>query len=222
MPRQARAHKTPKKAPSAPPGGPARSRSEQKEDTKARVRLAALELFSTVGFDETTTKAVAERAGVASGTVFVHARDKVDLLCLVFLDLLRAATEEGFSRVDDDAPLLEQLLSVFSALFETYGANERIARPFIRVFPGTDGPNGRLLNNLTFEFLGRVAALVTRAQARGEVDASVQPLLLAQNIFALYFFALMSWMSGYTTVSTALDPGLRMALELQLRGLAAR
>ena len=50
----------------------------------------------------------------------------------------------------------------------------------------------------------------------------MQPLLLAQNIFALYFFALMSWMSGYTTVSTALDPGLRMALELQLRGLAAR
>lgn len=217
MPRQA----SPRKKPSEPPQA-ARTRSEQKEDTRARVRQAALELFTTVGFDATTTKAVAERAGVASGTVFVHARDKVDLLCMVFYDVLRSATEEGFSRVRGDQPLLEQLLAVFSAIYEAYGDNEKIAGPFVRLSAGSDGPNGQIVGQLTFEFLGRIAALVSDAQARGEIEPTVPPLLLAQNIFALYFFGLMSWISGYATLATALDPGLRMALELQLRGLLRR
>ena len=58
-------------------------RAQQKLDTRERVRAAAWELFTGAGYEETTTRAVAERAGVASGTVFLHARDKADLLCLV-------------------------------------------------------------------------------------------------------------------------------------------
>jgi hypothetical protein len=75
---------------------------------------------------------------------------------------------------------------------------------------------------MTFEFLGRIAALVTEAQARGEVREDVPALLLAQNVFALYFFALLSWVSGMTSFESALDPHLRMALELQLRGALRR
>ena len=56
-----------------------------------------MELFSSVGFDATTTKAVAERAGVASGTVFVHAADKTDLLSLVMGSVLQEAVEQGFA-----------------------------------------------------------------------------------------------------------------------------
>ncbi|NUP11386.1 MAG: TetR/AcrR family transcriptional regulator [Polyangiaceae bacterium] len=199
--------------------GPARSRKEQKESTRERVRLAALELFSTVGFDETTTKAVAEKAGVAAGTVFVHARDKMDLLCLVMQDLLRDATERGFASVRKDDDLLTQLLCIFRSVLEMYGDNPRLALPFVRGLPSAAGPNGEVVNALTFEFLGRLAALVTEAQARGEIDPTVMPLLLAQNIFALYFFTLYSWMSGYATIESALDPQLKMSLELQIKGI---
>src|SRR4026209_2932193 len=72
--------KTPaKKAAPAPPV----PRHERKQDTRERIRAAVFARFTTLGFDETTTKAVAARAGVAAGTVFVHADDKTDLLCLV-------------------------------------------------------------------------------------------------------------------------------------------
>lgn len=195
-----------------------RTRKEQKEDTRERVRLAAFELFSSVGFDSTTTKAVAERAEVAAGTVFVHARDKDDLLCMVMDGLLREAVERGFERVDAKASLLDQLIVVFGSIFEMYAANQKLARPFVRTFPTSDGPNGSRVGQFTFEFLGRIAALVTNAQARGEVDASIPALLLAQNVFALYYFALTSWLGGYTTLESAVDPHLRMSLELQLRG----
>lgn len=199
-----------------------RTRKEKKEDTRERVRRAAFELFSSVGFDATTTKAVAERAEVATGTVFVHARDKDDLLCLVMDELLRDAVVRGFQRVEPRAPLLEQLLRVFGSIFEMYGENPKLVRPFVRTFPTSTGPNGARVAAYTFEFLGRIAALVSDAQAHGQVDASVPPLLLAQNCFALYYFALTSWLGGYTSLESAVDPHLRMSLELQLRGVRAQ
>ncbi len=42
--------------------------------------------------------------------------------------------------------------------------------------------------------------------------------LVTQNVFALYFFALFSWVSGYVTIENVIDPYLRMSLELALDG----
>jgi AcrR family transcriptional regulator len=194
-------------------------RSEQKEETRRRVREAALELFSTAGFDATTTKAIAERAGVAAGTVFVHARDKVDLLNLVMHDRLAEATTAAFDSLPKDAPLLEQLLHVFGEVLAMYGRAPKLAAPFVKNLPGADGPNGERVTALTFAFVERLASLVEGAQARGEVAADVPPRLVAQNAFALYFFALMTWLSGLASLQSAHRPLLEQSLALQLRGL---
>lgn len=194
------------------------SRSARKEDTRERIRQAAEELFSTIGFDETTTKAVAERAGVATGTVFVHASDKVDLLSLVMGEVLEAAVERGFSTLPPGG-LQAELLHVFGEVFAAYGKVPKLAAPFVRTLPNALGPNSQRVQTFTFELLNRLAARVTAAQARGEIDENVPALLLAQNIFALYFFALISWISGFASLEAALDPHLRRSLGLQLRGL---
>jgi TetR/AcrR family transcriptional regulator, cholesterol catabolism regulator len=193
-------------------------RAAQKLETRDRISAAAWELFSTQGYDQTTTKEIARRAGVAAGTVFVHARDKADLLCMVMHDRLEQAVERQLASLPE-GPLLEKLLHVFRGVFRMYGEHPGVAAAFIRVFPAADGPNGQRVAAMTFGFLHRLAALVSEAQARGELDPEVQPLLLAQNAFALYFFALNGWLQGYTTLETALEPGLRMSLGLQLRGL---
>jgi len=182
------------------------------------VRQAALDLFSTTGFDATTTKAVADRAGVAAGTVFVHASDKVDLLCLVMHDLLEAATIDAFASVPR-APLADQLSHVFGRVVAMYGRAPQLAAPFIKHLPGAAGPNADRMNQLTFEFLGRLAAIVHEAQARGEVAVDVEPLALARNLFALYFFTLVSWIGGYVSHDGIL-PALEQSFSLQLRGLA--
>jgi AcrR family transcriptional regulator len=195
------------------------TRARQKQDTRERVRAAALELFMRDGYEATTTKAIAARAGVASGTVFVHAPDKEDLLFLVMHDELEKVTETQLATLPASAPLLEQLLHLFGGLYRMYGRHPEVARAFIKAFPGARGPNGQRVGALTFSFLHRVAALIRDHQDRGLLVPDVEPLVLAQNVFALYFFALTSWIGGYTTLETALDPHLRMALTVQLRGL---
>lgn len=208
----------PKKA--ASPRQPALPvRVQQKQDTRERIRVAALELFTRDGFAATTTKAVAERAGVASGTVFIHASDKDDLLFLVMHDEIASTVEGAFETLPANVPLLEQLLHLFGAVIRAYAANPELALAFVKALPGARGPNGQRVDALTFAFLHRVAALVRAAQERGTFSPDVPPLLLAQNAFALYFFTVLSSLSGYTSFETAIDPHLRMSLELQLRGL---
>lgn len=194
-------------------------RAQQKLDKRERIREAAWELFTTVGYDETTTKEVAARADVATGTLFLYARDKRDLLCLVMHDRIDAAADAGIRTLPQRAPLLEQLMHLFRRLFEMYGEHPGVAAAFVRHFPGADGPNGQQVNALTFKFLHLVAQLVREHQARGDVGAEVDPMQAAFNVFALYYSALMSWISGFTTLEHGLDPGLRNALALQIRGL---
>ena len=187
-------------------------------ETRERIRAAAWELFSTVGYEETTTQAIAKRAGVAAGTVFVHASDKADLLFLVMHDRLSAVVDERLQTVPD-GPLLDRLVYVFGGLFRMYGEHPGVAAAFVRSFPGAQGPNAQRMTTMTIGFLYRLGLLVAEAQNRGEVSKEVEPMACAQNLFALYFMALMAWLAGHATLEIALVPVLRDAIALQIRGL---
>jgi AcrR family transcriptional regulator len=197
-------------------------RAHHKRDKRERLRAAAWYLFTTVGYAETTTRAIAERAGIATGTLFLYARDKTDLLFLVFEERLREAVEDGFRTLPADATMNEQVLHLFERLFAMYGESASVARQFVKELPGADGPNADRVNGLTLAFLQRVAGIVERAQERGEVRKSALPLLVAQTIFAVYYMSLMTWLTGFNSLETALDPLLRSTMDLLMEGLAAR
>ena len=76
--------------------------------------------------------------------------------------------------------------------------------------------------SLSSRALTTVSTLDPATSMRGEVDAEVPPMVAAGNIFSLYFGALMTWLSGFATLEAALEPGLRDALSLQIRGLSPR
>jgi AcrR family transcriptional regulator len=209
----------PSRAASSPRKKPRLTRADHKAGTREQIRAAAWELFSTIGFEATTTHAIAKRAGVAAGTVFVHASDKVDLLFLVMHDRLEETVSECFATLPSDAPLIERLLHVFRGVFAMYGQHPAVGAAFVKNLPGAKGPNAQRVSTLTFGFMHRLGLLVTDAQTRGEVARDLVPMACAQNFFGLYFMALLGWLSGHLTLETALDPILRSSFELQIRGL---
>ena len=198
------------------------SKSERKKLAKhERIKAAAWSLFRAKGYDATTTKAIAAKAGIATGTLFLYASDKRDILALVMHDRIVEVVDARFSSLPTDPRLVPRLMHLFSGLFAMYGEHQAIAAAWIEALPAIHGPNGQKVRAMTMAFLYRVSLLVREAQNHGEVAEEVEPMQAAINIFALYFNALMAWLSGYATLEGSLDPGLRAALELQLRGLRA-
>lgn len=201
---------------------PARTttRAEQKLDTQRRIRDAARTLFERDGYAATTTDAIARAAGVAKGTVFVHAKDKLDLLMLVMHDELELTVAAALSNLPRKADLVTSAFHVFTSLFEMYAARRSTSSAFLTQYFSADGPNSARLNALTFKFLHQMAELVRGAQHRSQVASDVDPVLLASNFFASYWLCLMGWAGHHMTQEQALD-ALQRSLKLQVRGLKA-
>lgn len=200
---------------------PPRTREDGKRDKRERIADAAWELFSTAGFAGTTTKAVAERAGIAAGTLFLYAEDKDDLLCLVMHDRLAAAVDEAFDTLPKGASFPDRMIHVFGTFLDVYAQNPVVGLPFVRALVSAHGPNGQKVNGLTFAFLHRLALHIREAQMAGEVSIEADAFLAAQNLFCLYSGALLGWASGYVTMEFARNVGLTQSIHLQMRGLHA-
>jgi AcrR family transcriptional regulator len=203
----------------APQAIPGRKRSDQKLATRERITRAAWELFNRDGYDATTTKAVADRAGVAAGTVFVHARDKPELLFLVMGNMIQETVEQAFATLPDKAPFIDRVLHLFRGPVSYYARHPQVARAFIRMLPGADGPNAQQVNAGTFAFIQRLRGVITTAIDRGELASDFDVGLAASAIFALYFVNLMAWMTGLAPIDAVLEPGLRNGVTLLVRGL---
>ena len=73
-------------------------RAQNKEAIRKRIVNAALSLFQTKGFDVTTTKSIARKAGIAEGTVFNYFKSKEDIALYFFeqeVDHAMAAVREN-------------------------------------------------------------------------------------------------------------------------------
>lgn len=79
------------------------SRKAQKAATRQRVVAAARELFEGVGYEETTIRMIAERAGVSVGSVFTTFESKVD----IFNHILFEKFELLFSELQRISPHLK-------------------------------------------------------------------------------------------------------------------
>ncbi len=193
-------------------------RAQNKRDKRERVRKAAWDLFTTEGYEQTTTRAIAERAGIATGTLFLYAKDKRDLLFLVMEERIIETVEAAFRTLPRRATLEAELLHVIRKILAIYSESPDVGRQFVKELPGASGPNAERVHAQTLAFFQRIAALVERARVRGEVREDVPPLVFAQSFFALYFMALMQWLSGFTPLDQVVDVSLRPMLVLLLQG----
>ena len=89
------------------------------EATRRHLIAAALELFTTVGFRATTTPMLAERAGIAEGTIYRHFSGKDALLNEAYRQVQERATAIVKEIEADRAlPVRDRLLGIARRLLE--------------------------------------------------------------------------------------------------------
>jgi AcrR family transcriptional regulator len=199
---------------------PMSRRVRAKLEKLERIRATARRLFAEQGFENTTTRQIADEADIGAGTLFLYAPTKEDLLVLIFQDEVGRAVDRAFEHMPAGT-LLDQVMHAFGALIAHHAADPALARLFVKELPFVDDRRHGV-RNFVSQLYARLAALIEAAQARGELDADVPARLLAQNLFGTCFQHLQLWLGGKIAALEPGDPRLREALALQLRAARAR
>src|SRR6476620_5984501 len=95
-------------------------RDRKKRDKADRIRAAALALIRERGFDATTTRDIAARAGIAAGTLFLYVPRKEDMLDFLFTGEIERVVEAAFASLPTGPGLIEVLMHPFARLIDFY------------------------------------------------------------------------------------------------------
>jgi len=162
-------------------------RDDQKQATREKVLEAARDLFNETGYEETTIRAIAERAGVSVGSVFTTFASKAEVLSHV----MEKRLGELYAEFDRVVPFLrgstaDRLCSIFAIHYEFETRRVKLFLAHIAAsYSPTQGPgvtpygrNERLMQMLREVLEGGIE--------RGDVRADLDPHLAVEVLKAAY------------------------------------
>lgn len=199
-------------------------RAQSKEAIKKRIVNAALALFQTKGFEGTTTRAIARKAGIAEGTVFNYFRSKEDIALYFF----EQEVGHAVAAVRDNprlqkAPLEEKLFTLVESQLEYLAPYERfIGAALLHALKPASalGPFSHRAMELRHRYLGFVEELIEESIPKRKQN----PLaFLAPEVFWIYYVGtLLYWLydSSEEKQNTLafLDRSLTIGVSLLRRG----
>ncbi len=208
-----------------PPAPTEAPRWRRRRDARpAEITDAALALFAQTGFAATTVAAIAARAGVTKGTVYLYFPSKEDLFAAVVRERTLPMIEQGEALsaafTGSSSDLLRQL---FSRWFAVLRAPERIALPRLMMAEGVAFPH--LTRFFVEEIVQRGRSLFASAIRRG-IGAGefreVDPDLAARLATAPLIYAALH-QTSYASFDAPLDADAYLAthIDLFLGGLRA-
>ena len=198
-------------------------RAANKKAVQKRITQAALSLFQTKGFDATTTKAIARKAGIAEGTVFNYFKSKDDIA----LHFFEQEVDQAMAAVRDNprlkkAPLEEKLFALVHSQLEYLAPYERfIGTALIHALKPSSplGPFSHRAMELRHRYLRFVEELIQES-----VPQNRNPLgFLAPEVFWIYYVgALLYWLcdtsEGKQSTLAFLDRSLSMGAAMLRQG----
>lgn len=162
-------------------------RETQKLETRRKVLEAARDLFNEIGYEETTIRAVAERAGVSVGSVFTTFASKADVLSQVMDDRVDAL----YSELEHVArhmrgSVLDRLCSLFAIHYDFECRRVRlflahIAASFSPSLEASTVPYGR---NERFKVM--IIEMLREGQTKGEVRGDADLDLILDTLMGAY------------------------------------
>ncbi len=193
-------------------------RWQRRSDARpAEIVDAALALFSETGFAATTVAAIARRAGVTKGTVYLYFPSKEDLFAAVIRDRTLPMIEQGealsaaFTGTSSD--LLRQL---FSRWFAVLRAPERIAIPRLMIAESVAFPD--LARFFVEEIVQRGRSLFAGAIRRGIASGEFRPVdpdLAARLATAPLIYAALH-QTSYAPFDAPMDADAYLATHIDL------
>jgi AcrR family transcriptional regulator len=166
--------------------------STRRERTRQRLYEAAVELIAEHGYSATTVDQIAERAGVAKGTVYYNFTGKAAL----FGELLEYGVDrlaEALRTAAEDRAPLDALDAVVGAELAFIGEYEAFARLLLAETwrAGGDWQNAARL--IRERAVGVIADVLRAAVAGGDLRADLDVGMAASAVFGMVLTVALDW-----------------------------
>jgi len=157
--------------------------------TRQRLLAAGRELFAEHGAAEVTSHAIAARAGYASGTFYLHFKDKLAL----FRELADEAASEIERRLQWAAIQESSESAILRAQAEALIGFAEEQRDLLLILfqPGSEAT--AIAAGILERLAGRVRALRHKALAARRAPSDLDPDVLAQAIVGMWAHVLVWW-----------------------------
>ena len=188
-------------------------RERNKQEKLDRITAAARELFSVHGVDEVTTQQIADKADIGTGTLFLYAKTKGELLLLVQNSSYVDALERGRAAAGTTPDVLDAVMAIVRPVVECNRTQIDNGRTYLRemLFGDPEEPHHRDALALSAETEEAIVAILQRDKNVTEAEATAQ----AHIISAIMFVSMAATVNIGSTVEDLLQ-GIRSQVEVLL------
>jgi AcrR family transcriptional regulator len=160
-------------------------RERNKQEKLDRIIAAASELFSVHGVDEVTTQQIADRADIGTGTLFLYAKTKGELLLLVQNSSYADALERGRAAAEKSPAVLDAVMAIVRPVVECNRKQIDNGRTYLRemIFGDPEEPHHRQALALSAETEEAVVAILRRDESVTEPEAAAQARIISAIMF---------------------------------------
>ena len=182
---------------------PVGRRERNKQDKLQRITAAARELFTEHGVDDVTTQQIADKADIGTGTLFLYAKNKGELLLLVQNSSYVDALARGRAAAEGIPDALDAVLAIVRPVVECNRTQIDNGRTYLReiVFGDPEEPYHRDALALTVQ---TEEAIATVLQRDGRTTPG-QAATLAHIVSAIMFLSMAATVNIARSVDEILE-----------------
>jgi AcrR family transcriptional regulator len=188
--------------------------------SRARIREAARSLFRERGFDGATLRAIAERAGMGTSSIYRHVQSKEELLVDELAELQEEAWTRFRSNDDRQRPTRVRLAEFLDIQHELMVADRDLTTIALRATTRTEARVARRVLQLYDRTIGLLMEILQQGRMRRDLARDVDVLEAARTLFHVTNGARIPWANGMLS-DDACRASIHQALTLLFRGLAA-
>lgn len=180
----------------SPPVG---RRERNKQEKRERIMAAAGALFAERGVDDVTTQEIADAADIGTGTLFLYARTKGELLLLVQNAHYSRALEEGRIAAAAASGAVEGVLALLAPVVACNRTQVDNGRTYLRemIFGDAGEPHHAEALRVAGETEQTLADLIVARAGRSEADAHVVARVISSGLLVT--------MASAPTADTSVD-----------------
>jgi AcrR family transcriptional regulator len=195
-------------------------RETKKKKTRKAIIDAAVKLFSEKGYENTSIEELAKAAGVGKGTIYGYFQAKNEIFLAFCEDEIDFAFADLAEKRDPEAPLQEQLLTLFMGQFRYVTHNYEFGRMLARELVFPKELTIEKSNDLSERYLSALGEILTNAVSRGELREDLELLYISGHFYAFYLLALSAWYERRFQSEKEIEHALQKLLSQAMEGLS--